>query len=157
VRGDYGEAGRQYQRALDINERLGNQAGMATSYHQLGTLAYLRGDYGEAERQYQRALDIFERLGNQAGIATSYSQLGILAGDQGQPGASIAWHVKALAIRIRLGVPQAANNQCRLAAHRAELGPRQFAKLLAQAAGPENAKTVMSLLDQLEAADSDGS
>ena len=38
-RGDYDEAARQYQRALDIYERLGDQAGMATSYHQLGILA----------------------------------------------------------------------------------------------------------------------
>ena len=64
ARGDYDEAARQYQRTLDINERLGNQAGMATSYHNLGALAYDRGDYDEAARQYQRALDINERLGN---------------------------------------------------------------------------------------------
>ena len=44
-RGDYEEAARQYQRSLDINERLGDQAGMATSYHQLGMLAQDRGDY----------------------------------------------------------------------------------------------------------------
>ena len=37
-RGDYEEAARQYQRSLDIEERLGNQAGMATSYSQLGIL-----------------------------------------------------------------------------------------------------------------------
>ena len=66
ARGDYDEAERQYQRALDIKERLGDQAGMANSYGQLGTLAQNRGDYDEAERQYQRALDIFERLGDQA-------------------------------------------------------------------------------------------
>jgi len=28
----------QYRRSLDISERLGNQAGMATSYHQLANL-----------------------------------------------------------------------------------------------------------------------
>ena len=39
ARGDYDEAARQYQRSLDIKERLGNQAGMADSYHQLGSLA----------------------------------------------------------------------------------------------------------------------
>ena len=70
ARGDYAEAARQYQRSLDISERLGNQAGMATSYHQLGILAQDRGDYEEAARQYQRSLDIKERLGNQAGMAT---------------------------------------------------------------------------------------
>ena len=58
ARGDYDEAARQYQRSLDINERLGNQAGMATSYHQLGSLAQDRGDYDEAARQYRRSLDI---------------------------------------------------------------------------------------------------
>ena len=75
-RGDYDEAARQYQRALDIFERLGDQAGMAASYHQLGILAQDRGDYDEAARQYQRALDIFERLGDQADMASSYHQLG---------------------------------------------------------------------------------
>ena len=65
-RGDYREAERQYQRALNIKERLGDQAGMANSYNQLGMLAQARGDYGEADRQYQRALDIDERLGDQA-------------------------------------------------------------------------------------------
>ena len=65
--------------SLDIEERLGNQAGMAASYHQLGILAQIRGDYDEAARQYQRSLDIEERLGNQAGMASSYRQLGVLA------------------------------------------------------------------------------
>ena len=37
-RGDYEEAARQYQRSFGINERLGNQVGMATSYSQLGIL-----------------------------------------------------------------------------------------------------------------------
>src|SRR6185437_12999731 len=44
-RGDYDEAARQYQRSLDIEERLGNQAGIAFSYQQLGSLAFLQGDY----------------------------------------------------------------------------------------------------------------
>ena len=42
-RGDYDEAARQYQRSLDINERLGDQAGLATSYSQLGILETDRG------------------------------------------------------------------------------------------------------------------
>ena len=79
ARGDYDEAARQYQRSLDISERLGDQAGMATTYHSLGVLAQERGDYDEAARQYQRSLDILERLGDQPGIARSYHQLGCLA------------------------------------------------------------------------------
>ena len=154
-RGDYDEAARQYQRSLDICERLGDQAGMATSYHQLGMLAQDRGDYDEAARQYQRALDINERLGNQAGTASSYSQLGNLEKDRGGPAAAaITWHVKALAIRLRLGSPQAENDLRRLAAYRSGTGPGPFTSILAHAAGsPDLAEAITALLDQLDKTD----
>ena len=42
-RGDHEEAALKYQRSLDVDERLGNQAGMATSYSQLGILDADRG------------------------------------------------------------------------------------------------------------------
>ena len=103
ARGDYEEAARQYQRSLDIEERLGDQAGMATSYHQLGRLAQDRGDYEEAARQYQRALDIKERLGDQAGMAPSYHQLGMLAQDRGDYEEAARQYQRALDIYERLG------------------------------------------------------
>ena len=103
LRGDYEEAARQYQRSLDINERLGDQAGMATSYHQLGILAQLRGDYEEAARQYQRSLDISERLGDQAGMARSYHQLGMLAQDRGDYEEAARQYQRSLDINERLG------------------------------------------------------
>ena len=78
ARGDYSEAARQYQRALGVFERLGDQAGMAVVCYRLGVLAYAGGDCDEAARQYQGAVGIDERLGDQAGLATSYSQLGDL-------------------------------------------------------------------------------
>jgi tetratricopeptide (TPR) repeat protein len=114
-RGDYDDAARQYQRSLDINERLGNQAGMAASYHQLGMLAQGRGDYQEAARQYQRSLEINEPLGNQADMASGYHQLGILEKEcGGQTAIAVTWHVRALAIRLALRVPQAAIDLRRL-------------------------------------------
>src|SRR5256884_1294362 len=64
-RGDYDEAARQYQRSLDMKERLGSRAAMAIGYHQLGMLAQDRGGYDEAARQYQRSLDINEQLRDQ--------------------------------------------------------------------------------------------
>jgi hypothetical protein len=60
--------------------------------------------------------------------------------------------VQALAIRLRLGVPQAVIDLRRLAAHRAAVGTGQFTGMLTEAAGAEEAKTILSLLDQLEAA-----
>jgi tetratricopeptide (TPR) repeat protein len=153
-RGDYDEAARQYQRSLNINERLGDQAGIASTYHNLGMLAQDRGDYDEAARQYQRSLNINERLGDQAGMASTYSQLGILKAEQpdGSAAMAVAWHVKALAIRLRLRLPQAVNNLHQLAAHRGQLGPERFTSLLSQATGDTKlTDTITSLLGQLDA------
>jgi hypothetical protein len=86
-------------------------------------------------------------------MGSTYSQLGILEAERSQVGRSIACHVTALAIRLRLRVPQVGNDLLRLAAHRAELGPGRFAELVAQTADPEDAKEIISLIDQLEAAD----
>ena len=154
-RGDYDEAARQYQRALDIFERLGDQASTATSYGQLGVLARDRGDYDEAARQHQRALDIRERLGDQAGMAVTYSQLGNLEKERGGSiTAAVTWHVKALVIRLRLGVPQAVNNLRRLGPYRRELGAGPFTSLLTQAAGDTDlAETITALIDQLDKTD----
>jgi tetratricopeptide (TPR) repeat protein len=147
-------AARQYQRSLDISERLGDQAGLANSYGQLGILAQKRGDYDEATRQYQRALEVEKRLGDQIGIAITYSQLGNLETDRsGSTATAIAWHVKALMIRLRLGVPQARNNLRHLSAFRRELGVGPFTSLLAEAFGDtELAGTVISWLDQWDKA-----
>ena len=102
-RGDYEEAARQYQRALDISERLGDLVAMAGGYGQLGMLAQGRGDYEEAARQYQRSLDISERLGDQAGMATGYHQLGMLAQDRGDYDEAARQYQRSLDIKERLG------------------------------------------------------
>ena len=61
---DYDEAARQYQRALDIFERLGDQPNMAKSYSQLGVLEKDRGgSLTEAVTWHVRALAIWLRLG----------------------------------------------------------------------------------------------
>jgi tetratricopeptide (TPR) repeat protein len=83
LRGDYADAERLYQEALDIKGQRGDQAGASKTYHQLGMLAQERGNYPEAERLYRQSLDIDERRGDQAGVGKSYHQLGILAQDRG--------------------------------------------------------------------------
>jgi tetratricopeptide (TPR) repeat protein len=101
--GAYDEAARQFQSALSIFERLGDQVGMADSYHQLGNVAYMRADYEQANHHYQRALDIRERFGDQAGMADSYGQLGLLARRRGDYDEATRQFQRALDIHERLG------------------------------------------------------
>ena len=64
-RGDYDQAARHYQRALDINERIGDQAGAATIYSQLGILEKDRGGPAAAAITWHvKALAIRLRLGS---------------------------------------------------------------------------------------------
>jgi len=102
-RGDYEDAERRYQQSLQIEERLGDQSGMATNYHHLGILAQARGDYEEAERRYQQSLQIEERLGNQSGMAASYGQLGNLAYVRGDYEEAERRYQQSLPINERLG------------------------------------------------------
>ncbi|MGH8885229.1 MAG: tetratricopeptide repeat protein, partial [Egibacteraceae bacterium] len=116
ARGDYETAEARYRQSLEINERLGNQAGMATSYGQLGILAQARGNYETAEARYRQSLEIKERLGNQAGMAASYHQLGILAQARGNYETAEARYRQSLEIDERLG------NQAGMAASYHQLG-----------------------------------
>ena len=128
---DSPEAERRYRQSLDIFERLGDQAGAAKGYHNLGVLAQDRGDYPEAERRYRQSLDIDERLGNQAGVATSYHALGGLAAQTGAPSA-VPLTLDALAIRQRIGDPRATSSLRQLRRLRAMIGKDQFDGILHQ-------------------------
>ena len=102
-RGDYDEAARQYQRSLDIAERVGDQKAMASGYHNLGVLAGGRGDYDEAARQYQRSLDILNRLGDQDAMASGYHNLGVLAQGRGDYDEAARQYQRSLDIAKRVG------------------------------------------------------
>jgi tetratricopeptide (TPR) repeat protein len=64
LRGDYDEAARQTQRALDIREPIGNQAAIADSYNRLGNLDMERGgSVAAAVTWHVRALAIRLSIG----------------------------------------------------------------------------------------------
>ncbi len=70
ARGDYDEAARQYQRALDILERLGDQADAAPIYSQLGILEKDRSaPAATAITWHVKALAIWLRLGSPQAIS----------------------------------------------------------------------------------------
>ena len=103
ARGDYDDALAWYRRSLQIEEELGNRAGMASTYHQLGIVSQARGDYDDALAWYRRSLQIEEELGNRAGMAISYHQLGIVSELRGDNDDALAWYRRSLQIEEELG------------------------------------------------------
>jgi len=70
--GDDQEARRQYQRALEINEALGNLAGMATSFGQLGSLLTETGKVEEAVGYTLASLVFYLQVGAPEGSVNLY-------------------------------------------------------------------------------------
>jgi tetratricopeptide (TPR) repeat protein len=102
-RGEVVEAERLYRRSLEIAERVGDQPGMGSTYHQLGLLAQRRGEVVEAERLYRLSLEIAERVGVQQGMASIYHQLGMLAQDRGDVAEAEQLYRQSLQIEERVG------------------------------------------------------
>jgi tetratricopeptide (TPR) repeat protein len=102
-RGRRQEAEGWYRRALEIEERLGERADLASTSHQLGSVAHELGRFEEAEQWYHRALSITEELGNLPAFRTSCHQLGTLALDRHQHEAAEDWYRRSLDIAEQIG------------------------------------------------------
>jgi tetratricopeptide (TPR) repeat protein len=101
--GDHDGARRLWQKSLEISENIGDQSGIASSYHKLGIIRQSQGDIGGALQLYQKSLDIFKKLGDQRGMAASYHQLGTTLRDQGDYDGARRQHKKSLGISEKLG------------------------------------------------------
>jgi serine phosphatase RsbU (regulator of sigma subunit) len=101
--GRYAEALEAHQKALTIQERIGDQQGIAACYNNIGNIHHNQGRYAEALEAYQKALAIFERIGDQQGIASSYNNIGDIHKAQGRYAEALEAYQKALAIRERIG------------------------------------------------------
>ncbi len=97
--GELQHASQLFQQSLELRERLGDQAGIASSLYQLSRIALDEGNYGEAHRLNQRSLELREWLGDQAGIASSLYQLGNIALEQGEY--TKAQHVYRQSLELR--------------------------------------------------------
>ncbi|MEM2130739.1 MAG: tetratricopeptide repeat protein [Candidatus Bathyarchaeia archaeon] len=77
-KGDFDEAERLYLQALEINERLRLDEGIATVLIWMGNLAKDREQFDKAEGYYLRALKIYQQLGDKKIVPMLYQILGMI-------------------------------------------------------------------------------
>jgi tetratricopeptide (TPR) repeat protein len=104
-----------YQRALAINEQLGNRPGVAKTYHQLGRVEHLRSNLDAAERWYRLALATNEQLDNRPGVATGYHQLGLLAEHRGTLTEALEWTIRSVTVLADFPHPATSQASAQLA------------------------------------------
>jgi len=101
--GDYVAARPLCEDALTMQQRSGNRAGMATSWHILASLAHIKGDYESARTLYERSLAIRRELGDHKGVADSLCNMGLVAAEQADYPSAMALYEESLAIQRQLG------------------------------------------------------
>ncbi len=99
--GNFEAAVDQFEEALTLFKKKGDQLLKAKALNGLGEYYYKKNDYGEAERYYRKALALRE---NQLGpldreVANSYNNLGNCFASTGHYAEALAMHQKALDIR----------------------------------------------------------
>jgi tetratricopeptide (TPR) repeat protein len=80
--GQYVEAKKAHEQALQIKERVGDMRGQAISRSTLGTIALKQGDYPEARKRFQQAISTFHALGEPAIEGAAWGQLGRVAQEE---------------------------------------------------------------------------
>ena len=93
-----------FEKALAIDESMGNKAGMAIAYNSLGLVHYTQEDLTKAIEFHEKALAIDESMGNKEGMAIAYNNLGnVYYTQEGDLTKAVEFYEKALAINEAMG------------------------------------------------------
>ena len=99
----YTKAEKYLQKALVINKEIGNKAGEASDYGNLGPVFLSVGRHTKAEEYLQKALVIRKEIGDKNGEASDYGNLGTVFLAVGQYTKAEEYLQKALVIRKEIG------------------------------------------------------
>lgn len=146
--GDADEAAGHHRRALAIDERLGQRAGLA-GWQRLGLPAGegAGADPAELERQLRHALAVDAQLGNRAGMASGLHRLGVVCTLTGRLPAAVALHCRAFATELALGSPDAPIELAELSRLRAALGEAAFRRAAAEVLPETSMNGLARMLD----------
>ena len=100
--GDYKEALRHYDRALEIQQRSlpVNHPSLAISYNNIGSVYDNMGEYSKALSYYEKDLEISEKSlpANHPSLATSYNNIGLVYKNMGKYPKALSFYEKDLEI-----------------------------------------------------------
>ena len=82
---------------------IGNRAGVALNYGNLGTMLQSLGEYHKAKEYLEKALAINMEIGDRAGVAVNYGNLGTVLISNGEYHKAKEYQEKALAINMEIG------------------------------------------------------
>jgi len=100
---NYLKALEYYNKALLINEEIGNKVGIASNLGNIGIVYEKLSDYHNALQYYSNALQIQEEIGNNVGIANNLGNIGVVYYSLSDYSKAIEYYEKALHINEKIG------------------------------------------------------
>ncbi|MEH1778014.1 MAG: tetratricopeptide repeat protein [Nostoc sp.] len=102
-KGEVDEAITLYNQSLEINERIGNVQGKATTLQNLGVIYANKGEVDKAIALFNQSLEIKERIGDVQGKAETLHELGRIYANKGEVEQASALFNQSLEIKERIG------------------------------------------------------
>ncbi|MBN4081640.1 tetratricopeptide repeat protein, partial [bacterium AH-315-C07] len=101
--GDYPKALEYYFKALQMDEELGDKAGIAAAFGNIGLIYSDQGDYSKALEYCYKALKMDEEMGLKSDMAMNLSNIGNFHSSQGDYSKGLEYYFKALKMNENLG------------------------------------------------------
>ena len=99
----YVEAGKLYEKAINVMREIGNRRGQAVAYGNLGVVFESLGEHDKAIKYLGKALAIRMEIRDRGGEASCYGNLGTVFLSRGEYHKAKEYLERALAIRIQIG------------------------------------------------------
>lgn len=101
--GNYQQALSDYHKARDLNEEIGDQAGVALTLNEIGTLVKRQGDVQKSLEYYKQAMEIASQAGDTAQVANSMNNMGIVFDVTGQLDKAMQYFKESAGMKERMG------------------------------------------------------
>ena len=121
------------QESIEIKEELGDDPGLATGFHELGSVFLMQDLLEDALDAYERALEIEEQHVDVQGLAVTHAQLGLVHRNLTNFPESVESFALARELLYRLQSPLTAVIERELETAREHVGFSEFAQVQVQA------------------------
>ncbi len=103
VQGKFNSALEHYQKAYDIDKKIGDKKGQGTTLTNIATLHYAKGDFDTALDYLEQSLAIQKDIGDKAGQGATLNNISQIYDAQGDYDTALKYLEQSLAIRKEVG------------------------------------------------------
>ncbi len=99
---NYDEALKQYQKSIEIMEKIGNIKGVSYNLNNIGVIHHSIGNYDMALTHFQKSMEIKEKIGDIKGVSDGWHNLGAIYEAKGEYDEALKQYQKAKEISEKI-------------------------------------------------------